>query len=1131
MGKIKDYRKTGSWRLLVLTLFLAALPAEGVEAEEWLCKAVSVQGTVEVRRAGSSQWEKVRMEDLLFPGDTLRTLPRSRAALLLRNDSIARIDESTTVTLVGLEEEKRSVLDLIRGGGFFFNRAPSSLRILTPYVNAGVEGTEFFLGVEEARATLSVFEGRVAASNDFGELRVRQGQSAVARAGGAPLLATMVRPRDAVQWTLYFPPILHHGPHDLAGSDPGWKQAVRESAEHYRRGDLTGAFARIDGVSETVEDPEFYTYRASLLLNVGRADQAAADLDRALELDSGNSDAHALLAIIAVTRNDKDGALDGARRAVELDPSSSSALIALSYAQQARFDLEGARSSLGKAVHARPGDALAWARLAELELSLGRLGRAMEAARRSVGLDPELAHAQTILGFAFLTRTQIEDARETFQKAIGLAPADPMPRLGLGLALIRGGDLEGGRREIEIAAILDPERSLIRSYLGKAYFDEKRERQASEQYASARELDPLDPTPRFYEALLMQTENRPIEALDELRKSRELNDHRAVFRSRLMLDEDLGVRSAGLARIYRDIGFDRMALAEGWSALNSDPGNYSAHRFLADLYSTQPRQEVARVSELLQSQLLQPINITPLQPRLAESNLFIIEGLGPSDAAFNEYHPLFLRNRAAVQVSGIGGGNATWGEEVVQSTVYNRFSYSLGQFHYQTNGFRDNNDNKEDVYNAFTQVSLAPGTSAQLEIRRNERANGDLFLHFDPDNFSSDFRERDRVTSERLGFHHAFGPQSDLLVSLIHADFQGKTQVSEGPEIALHDRNHSFMGEIQQMARWGRVHLTGGFGHLDANRRSEFTGVFSFADETDIRHTNAYLYSLVHFPEGVVWTLGVSGDFFESDFEKDQLNPKIGVTWNPFPSTTLRAAAFRALKRTLISNQTVEPTQVAGFTQFFGETEAEGTSSWRYGLGADQKITPTLFAGAEISQREMDFPFTVLAGGGTGEEEVEFADWRENVARFYLYWTPHPWLALTGEYLFERFDRPPDTSGLEDIAELKTHRFPLGVGFFHPSGLSARLKATFVKQSGEFPTLAFSFIDGFPVISTMVSQEDDSFWVFDASLSYRLPRRWGEVSLGVKNLFDEGFRFQDTDPAHPTIAPKQVAFVRFTLSY
>jgi outer membrane receptor for ferric coprogen and ferric-rhodotorulic acid len=97
--------------------------------------------------------------------------------------------------------------------------------------------------------------------------------------------------------------------------------------------------------------------------------------------------------------------------------------------------------------------------------------------------------------------------------------------------------------------------------------------------------------------------------------------------------------------------------------------------------------------------------------------------------------------------------------------------------------------------------------------------------------------------------------------------------------------------------------------------------------------------------------------------------------------------------------------------------------------------------------------------------------------------------------------------------------------------LSARLKATFVKQSGEFPTLAFSFIDGFPVISTMVSQEDDSFWVFDASLSYRLPRRWGEVSLGVKNLFDEGFRFQDTDPAHPTIAPKQVAFVRFTLSY
>ena len=64
-----------------------------------------------------------------------------------------------------------------------------------------------------------------------------------------------------------------------------------------------------------------------------------------------------------------------------------------------------------------------------------------------------------------------------------------------------------------------------------------------------------------------------------------------------------------------------------------------------------------------------------------------------------------------------------------------------------------------------------------------------------------------------------------------------------------------------------------------------------------------------------------SGDFFNGDSDAeddtDQFNPKFGVTWNPFTNTTLRAAAFRTLKRTLITDQTLEPTQVAGFNQFF----------------------------------------------------------------------------------------------------------------------------------------------------------------------------------------------------------------------
>ncbi len=113
-----------------------------------------------------------------------------------------------------------------------------------------------------------------------------------------------------------------------------------------------------------------------------------------------------------------------------------------------------------------------------------------------------------------------------------------------------------------------------------------------------------------------------------MQRSIELNDNRAVYRSRFLLDQDEAARSASLARIYDDLGFQQRALVEGWISVNADPASDSAHRFLADAYSVLPRHDTARVSELLQSQLLQPINVLPIQPQLGLSNSFILARAG-----------------------------------------------------------------------------------------------------------------------------------------------------------------------------------------------------------------------------------------------------------------------------------------------------------------------------------------------------------------------------------------------------------------------------------------------------------------------------------------------------------------------
>jgi hypothetical protein len=39
------------------------------------------------------------------------------------------------------------------------------------------------------------------------------------------------------------------------------------------------------------------------------------------------------------------------------------------------------------------------------------------------------------------------------------------------------------------------------------------------------------------------------------------------------------------------------------------------------------------------------------------------------------------------------------------------------------------------------------------------------------------------------------------------------------------------------------------------------------------------------------------------------------------------------------------------------------------------------------------------------------------------------------------------------------------------------------------------------------------------------------VTVEIRNLLDQQFRFQDTDPANPSITPERFVFMRFTLAF
>ena len=1103
--------------MLSCCVLLVATTAVGAEeaCDPWVARLVSVQGAVDVLLQDADQWVSAPAQATLCSGDRVRVGANGRAALFLFNEATIRLGPYSTLRLDQVAAPRTLLMELVEGVAHFFSRFPQSLKLSTPFVNGVVKGTEFVAQVDAQQTLIAVYEGRLLASNAQGDLEAGSGQNLVARTGSAPLLTRMVQPRRAVHWALYYPAVL-----DLTAlkeSQPDLGPAV----ERFRRGDAAGALAALP----TRDDGDIRLLRAALHLSVGQVSAARQDLDLLLAEAPGSGAAHALLAVMAVVQNNTDEALALADTAVKLEDSSVTRL-ARSYARQAVADLSGALADAQAAVDRTADNPLAWARLAELQLARGELQAAERSAAAAVRLDDQLAHTRTVLGFAHLTRFETRAAAERFHQAAALDPAAPLPRLGLGLARIREGALAEGRAQIEIAVSLDPNNSLLRSYLGKAFYEETRDPLAVNQYEMAKQLDPNDPTPWLYGAIQKQTSNRPVAALEDLQESVARNDNRAVTRSRFLLDEDLAVRGADLARIYSDLGFEQRALFEGWAAVNVDPGESAGHRFLADAYRSLPNHEIARASELLQAQMLSPLNTSPLQPAASETGLQFLAGTTAGSASLNEYTPLFVRDRVGVQGSALAGENNTYVNEAVVTAQGGPAVVSGGFLHYETEGFRENQDQTRDIQNLFGQVRLDATVSVQAEFRRTEADYGDLFQRFDPDDFSTTERNEEERQFLRIGARYAPSPRADTLalVSFGNTESIDVLDTFFGTFLGDFDRS-GYLAELQQQWRSERLSLIAGAGYSSYDEDISDTvpnppplPPDEVTSHEDLYAANGYLYAHLRLPQSVVWTLGLSLESSQGGLrDRERLNPKVGVTWHLTKDTTFRAAVLKQLNRELPDDQTLEPTQVAGFNQFFAD--GDGWEMLRYGAALDHRFNKRLYVGAEAARREIEALFSDFFSGTTKTDNLY-----ENLARAYLYWAPLEWLAARAEYRFESYERSLDSPGLENIKELETHFVPLGLNFFCPMGLTLGVTTTYVDQEGDFLVFGMS---PFPE----VAEDRDSFWISDLALGYRLPKRIGKIGLELRNVFNTAFNYLDMDAAFTEFYPERTVLGKLSFSF
>ncbi len=1092
-----------SFATLALALLLLATPAAraATACSDWHAELTTVEGVVDVKRDGDSIWRSAVSGASLCYGDAISVKASGRATLTLPDHTTLRLDENTTITLNGAEPTRGWLIDLLRGVIHVISRDPRSLKFTTPYANAGLEGTEFDIRVNEreSQTEVLVLEGKVAMTTAGGNLGVPSGQIAVARAGRPPTAEPLREPIELMRWTGHYPRIVDR-------SLPDADEPAPPSA-----------------------NAEFLAKRAAARLETARVDAAAADLEAALKVLPAQPMALALQAIIASARASHETAIRLAMAATTAPNASAEAWLSLSYAQEGVGDLDGSSTSARQAVAIEPDNALALSRMATLALANGDISASIDLATRAARLAPQRAEPVTVLGFAYLSQLHSAGARGAFERAVQLEPSAPLPHLGRGLALIQSGDMITGRQQIELAVALDPTNSLARSYMAKVYEAEKRKKLPGSQLDLAKRFDPLDPTPWLYAALQKLRANRPVEALQDLQTANDKNGNRVPLRSRLPMDSDLATRSAGVARVDAELGFDRLALAGALQAVEDDPSDYVGHRRLADAYSREPRQEIARVSELLRAQLLQPANLTPIPAQLGQPGTYLAAHLGPGLASFNEFGSPVTQNGLRVQMSGSAGGNGTSGTEVGVAGLHDQLSYGFGQYRFESDGFRTNNDRDQRIANAFVQYRPAVDTNLQVELRSARNTQGDLALSFDSSAYDPVGRLNEDSDSLRFGARHNLTTRDTLLASAIYE--RADANLSAGDMFALFDHTTTSSLDLQLIHAAGAVRLQTGLAHASRDESAE-TRLAPPGDPPTVStatdnftQTDIYGYVLVDPVSSLTITGGASWDRISQELlTRRATNPKLGITWRPTGRTTVRAAAFRSLSGSLTTSRSnpqprLEPVEVAGFSQLLVGGVADHSTI--RGLAVDHTLSKRLFAGWEASHRDSG---TKIFYPG---ETPEFHDvaLRQRTQQAYVYWTPNDRLGFSAKLEHARYSStlPPNGIPLFNYSDLTIERLPIELRYFSPTGLMLGFRTSHIRDHG-------TFVMRTPVPDTL-EPGADRFWLLDAFVGYRLPNRRGLLSLNADNLLNRRFRFQDVDPEDTSLVPERLISFRFTLSF
>lgn len=1125
-----------------------AAPAPGAQG-----KIVLIQGHVDSAAAtAQEQWNPARMFQPLFVSDRVRTLTASRSAILFIDETQVKLNAGAVLTVQQIKSTSgtSTTLNLVEGEGWFRTKNPSSgLTIKTPRAAAAIRGTEINVVVRGNDAVLTVTEGAAEFSNDAGSILVNAGEEATATPGQVPTKRVLLNPEDAVQWVLYYPARVTWRDFPAAAragaAQTGFDRLIAgdavAAAREFQPTQTTDPWSRIgaaialrqlgeplqartllSGVTFSGEaETERRAELAAAALASGDAASARSELDAALAATPGALRPLVMLSELQLTQNRKSDATATAQRALAANPGSVAAHIATAEAAQASFDLERARRELDAALAIDPDDVRALVDRARLLFGIGDTVAARRDADRAATRAPADAQLRSLLGFIELAAGADAAAQSNFDAAVGSDAALGEPHLGLGLLYFRSGRYDDGLLEMLTATLLEPKVSLYQSYLGKAYYQLHRFPEGLAALASAKRLDPRDPTPWLYASFFLRDLHRQVDALDELRRAIALNDNRAVYRSRLLLDRDLATKNVSLAKLYNQLGFDAWGAYEALNSLNADTTNSSAHLFMADTYGNLPDRTQALSSELDQYFLYAPVNLNSFNN-------------------FSEYTSLFERPFHQLRLTQEGGSLQYESTTVQTQSANERFAHNAFVDYYRREGARLDRKDYRVQGTGIVKVAFGPATNlfaTATGVRRVKGQDNDTIVSIGTsppqqvsvqqitDHPDPTFTNRMTTADATVGFTHFWSPST---VFTMKSDASYIDPINEDPDatvaacpvelgIILDDyfahsdsqfalSYHGASVQAQQSVRRRRHQLLvgGDFTWRQKTKRCHdfvtstvYSGSLEVGAEYQASERTAAGYARddieltrwLHATIGARYVDGVYQDPGRNSVEYPfrRLNPYAGVSIRLQPSTSVHAAVFRNTNSDFLSASIAPPT-VAGFVLDRNELPTSKRDEAAVALQREWRRT---FVEARTFVRHSEAKAFIVNAADLDPAIAQFADYLTSPDADY---TARGFSSFFNQIVTRRLALFADEQYVTRSARLADrhdNQLRVGLNYIHQRGVYARIATRFLKQ-----TFSNAALPGLP---------ESSFSLTDASVQYEFARKRGLLTWTATNLFDRHF--------------------------